>query len=230
MPSPFPGMDPYLEAPELFGDFRTSFVVQLMEAMNARLPVPYAAVVLRHFPAHLPADDSAAVPCSSYLEVRRRIDGEEQPAATIIVLDRSDKDEGEGRRRYSSRQLAAMTRGHLVEIDLLRGGTHATQAPLEMMQMFGPAYHVNLARFGTSVGHELYAGHLTASFPIIEVPLLPGDGPVALELQPVLDRTYDTGPYAGRIDYAGPVPPPELLPQQGAWVETMLKEKGLRSC
>lgn len=229
MSSPFPGMDPYLEDPALFGDFRTSFVGHLMEALTARLPVPYAAVVLCHFPAHLAADDPAAVPCPSYLEVRHRGDAGEQPVTTITVLDREDKDDGAGRHRYAGLQHAAMARGHLVEVDLLRGGTHATQAPIDMLEFFGPDYHINMTRFGSSEGHELYAGHLTASFPAVDVPLLPGDGTVSLELQPALARTYDAGLYAGRIDYTAPVPPPELRPLKAGWVETMLKEKGLRS-
>src|SRR4051812_30345607 len=41
MPSPFPGMDPYLEAPAVFPDFHNRFIAQLSEALNARLPAPY---------------------------------------------------------------------------------------------------------------------------------------------------------------------------------------------
>lgn len=41
MPSPFPGMDPYLEHPEFFPDLHDSLVIYLREALQPRLPKPY---------------------------------------------------------------------------------------------------------------------------------------------------------------------------------------------
>ena len=43
MPSPFPGMDPYLEHPERFPDLHDSMIIMLKEAVQARLPEPYYA-------------------------------------------------------------------------------------------------------------------------------------------------------------------------------------------
>jgi hypothetical protein len=43
MPSPFPGMDPYLEGPEIFPDFHDSMITYLREALQAHLPAPYFA-------------------------------------------------------------------------------------------------------------------------------------------------------------------------------------------
>jgi hypothetical protein len=40
MPSPFPGMDPYLESPAVWPDFHNRFIALLSEAMNAVLPSP----------------------------------------------------------------------------------------------------------------------------------------------------------------------------------------------
>lgn len=47
MASPFPGMDPYLEGPEIFSDFHDSFVAYLRETLLARLPEPYYAALGR---------------------------------------------------------------------------------------------------------------------------------------------------------------------------------------
>ncbi len=41
MPSPFPGMDPYLESPEFFPDFHDSLITYLRESLQATLPEPY---------------------------------------------------------------------------------------------------------------------------------------------------------------------------------------------
>lgn len=43
MPSPFPGMDPYLENPEIFPDFHDSVITYLREYLQACLPEPYFA-------------------------------------------------------------------------------------------------------------------------------------------------------------------------------------------
>lgn len=43
MPSPFPGMDPYLEDPDLWPEFHDRFASDLSAALNARLPPHYFA-------------------------------------------------------------------------------------------------------------------------------------------------------------------------------------------
>lgn len=48
MPSPFPGMDPYLEDPWLWPDFHLTFVVELRAELNRRLPSGYVALADRY--------------------------------------------------------------------------------------------------------------------------------------------------------------------------------------
>jgi hypothetical protein len=43
MPSPFPGMDPYLENPVLFPDLHDRMITYLSEALQGQLPEPYYA-------------------------------------------------------------------------------------------------------------------------------------------------------------------------------------------
>lgn len=45
MPSPFPGMDPFLEHPAIFPDFHDSFIPYLREHLQTRLPPPYFAAL-----------------------------------------------------------------------------------------------------------------------------------------------------------------------------------------
>jgi len=45
MPSPFPGMDPFLEHPDFFPDLHGRFHVYLSEALQDALPPPYFAVI-----------------------------------------------------------------------------------------------------------------------------------------------------------------------------------------
>lgn len=48
MPSPFPGMDPYLEDPWLWPDFHMTFAVGIRTELNRRLPKGYVALVDRY--------------------------------------------------------------------------------------------------------------------------------------------------------------------------------------
>ena len=48
MPSPFPGMDPYLEAPAFWSGFRATFIVHIRAALTGRLPQGYYADVEQH--------------------------------------------------------------------------------------------------------------------------------------------------------------------------------------
>src|SRR5437762_1799197 len=47
MPSPFPGMDPFLEHPEIFPDLHDSWNTYLREFIQAQLPPPYYALIGR---------------------------------------------------------------------------------------------------------------------------------------------------------------------------------------
>src|SRR5919197_4772217 len=43
MPSPFPGMDPYLEAPDIWPDLHEALAGEMRAELNLRLPQPYYA-------------------------------------------------------------------------------------------------------------------------------------------------------------------------------------------
>ena len=45
MPSPFPGMDPYLEHPAVFPGLHNRLIVVLSELLQAALPAPYYAEI-----------------------------------------------------------------------------------------------------------------------------------------------------------------------------------------
>ena len=53
--------------------------------------------------------------------------------------------------------------------------------------------------------------------------LLDGDPDVALDLQAVLDQTYEAGSYADRIDYGKPCVPP-LNPDDQAWADDRIRQ------
>ena len=48
MPSPFPGMNPYLEHPHFWPDFHATFIPALREALTAKVSPDYFVAVQEH--------------------------------------------------------------------------------------------------------------------------------------------------------------------------------------
>ncbi len=49
MPSPFPGMDPYIEQPSLWGDFHNNFATQIQAQLNSSIRPNYFARLIPYF-------------------------------------------------------------------------------------------------------------------------------------------------------------------------------------
>ena len=217
MPSPYPGMDPYLESPEVFPDFHHSFIICLREALQASLPVPYVARIGQRLWTESPHDEFR----EPFIEIHTRGEEGKRLVASIEVISLANKTPGEhGRELYRKKQKELLgSRVHLVEIDFLRGGEHATAVPLEAArEACGPFdYHVSVRPFDDLDTFHVYPIRLEDRLPPIAIPLLPGDPPVTLDLQAVFDRCYDAGPYAREVRYGVDAVIPPLDPDWAAW-------------
>jgi hypothetical protein len=270
MPSPFPGMDPFLEDPELFPDLHDRMVIHLSEAIQSRLPEPYYALTRRRVWLEMPqraiwpdvnvqrqnggapagqqggggtavATAPRSIPVvvpviqdeirQPYVDILLSENGAARLVASIEVLSPSNKTPGDhGREPYLQKQRELLdSNAHLVEIDLLRGGTHTTAVPLALaLPRTGPFdYHVCVHQFDRPAEFLVYPIRLEAVLPEIAIPLLPGVPPVLVDLQTVFDRAYDLGPYRRIVRYADGTPVPPLRPEQADWAAHLLREKGL---
>jgi hypothetical protein len=111
-----------------------------------------------------------------------------------------------------------------VEIDLLRAGEHTTAVPRRRLASAVDAfdYHVCTHHFDNLEDYFIYPLRLNEPLPEIDIPLLPGDPPVPLDLQAVFQRTYEAGPYEREIDYRQDAPVPPLTAQQQTWFRGLL--------
>jgi hypothetical protein len=171
------------------------------------------------------AADPVAEPWEEpYLEIQTA-DGERLVTA-IEVLSLSNKKAGDtGRTSYLQRQNEfRLGNVNLVEIDLLRGGTHTTAIPHARLRRIAPHfdYHICATVIGDPTLYHVKPFLLTDRLPMIVVPLDPGVPPVKVELQPLLDRAYDTGLYARRVKYDTKPPDPPLTPEQQEWAAAIL--------
>lgn len=281
MRSPFPGMDPFLEHPDIFPDFHDRFVTHLSEGLQARLPAPYVAALGRRawievseryigpdvqvsHPSHsgraaqppaaastapAPAEGTgqaagvavASPPRSRPVVVHVPHDERSEPFVEIFLgrgsqrrlvtcielLSWANKTPGEhGRDLYLRKQREVLgSKVHLVEIDLLRGGEHTTAVPRErLVRVAGEyEYHVSIHRFDNLEDYFVYPIRFNERLPEIGVPLWPGDGEVGLDLQAVLERTYEAGPYSREIDYAQDAPHPPIPTAWQPWLEAVLR-------
>jgi hypothetical protein len=149
----------------------------------------------------------------------------------IEVLSPSNKmANSPGRQLYVEKQRQLLqSQTHLIEVDLLRSGEHTVAPPHEELIRWGPwDYLVSLHRGGNKgERYEVWGIPLRQRLARIRVPLLGNDSDVVLDLQAVLDRCYDEGAYARRLDYRRqPVPP--LSQGEATWADTLLRQRGLR--
>ena len=110
----------------------------------------------------------------------------------IEILSRANKTPGNpGRELYVSKQREVLDgETHLVEIDLLRSGTHTSAIPRNLAEeQAGPFdYHISIHRFDTPQDFLIYPIRLEEPLPAIGIPLLPGDDDVSLDIQPLFNR------------------------------------------
>jgi hypothetical protein len=268
MPSPFPGMDPYLESRDWFPCLHDSLITFIMEALQRHLPEAYYAqasqrVWLEYSRRYVEPDVEvvrserrprrrnrqggvavAEIETSrpvlvrvetvehgpfkeSYVEVRRREGKKVRIVTAIEILSRSNKTLGNpGRELYVAKQREVLDgETHLVEIDLLRSGTHTSAVPRNLAEeQAGPFdYHISIHRFDKPQDFLIYPIRLEDQLPAIGIPLLPGDDDVSLELQPLFNQAYDAGPYRREVDYSKDKIAPRLRPEQAKWAARLIK-------
>jgi hypothetical protein len=165
----------------------------------------------------------------SYVEIRKRQGKSVRLVTSLELLSPSNKTIGNpGREQYVKKQREVLgTEENLVEIDLLRGGTHTTAVPREQAIAIGGTfdYHVSVHRFNRPNDYFIYPITLETPLRVIKIPLLPADSDVTLDLQMVFDQAYAAGPYTREVDYAeDPVVPP-LRPAQDRWLASFRKRR-----
>ena len=118
MPSPFPGMDPYLEGPDIWPDFHAAFACELSAFLNQHLPLSSYARLQRRLVRDGSLDDEPLR--HNYIEIR-------DPSrchhlVTLIeIVSPSCKHAGVSREAYCGKQREVLDGdASLIEIDLLR--------------------------------------------------------------------------------------------------------------
>lgn len=230
--SPFPGMDPYLESPDIRWDVHTSLMCSFAEQLAPQVrPTYFVDMKTRtvldrvsdrvedYIPEVVATDRSSmqtaaptpirmTVPLSCKvrlpaLYIRRAKD--KKVATAIELLSAITKRPGVERRKYIKRRESYVEAGvHFVEIDLLRS--------YPRMPFDGelPACDYVAMSYNADEGLACNVWPITVRhlLPVVPVPLLHPEPPVALDLQEAINFVYARDRYDLRIDYSQPAEPP----------------------
>jgi hypothetical protein len=141
----------------------------------------------------------------------------------IEFVSRSNKTPGPGRDLYRAKQDdTSRARANLVEVDLLRAGQPVTLVPPHLVPPASRTpYHASVRRGARPDELEYYPMPLRERLPAIKVPLRPTDADVALDLQALVDLSYERGRYDD-IDYGERLEPP-LSADDAAWARSVVE-------
>ncbi|HEV8061435.1 MAG TPA: DUF4058 family protein, partial [Gemmataceae bacterium] len=257
MASPFPGMDPYLEGarwpgfhhelateirrqltplllPRYYADTSTYFLVDTGEEVEiAQNIYPDVGVLEKTDRQHsksplaiaeAPVQLRLVLPHRrphSQIEIR---DLQKNRLVTAIEFLSPTNKRAPGRKQYLRKRLRILqSRAHLIELDLLRRGRR-----LPWSGNPPPAsYYVYLSRAEKRPEIGIWPLALPDRLPVIPVPLLNDDPAVPLDLQQAVNAVYDSCRYDLLLNY-GDGPDVPFASTEMAWVDQMLREKGIR--
>jgi hypothetical protein len=166
-----------------------------------------------------------------FVEIVVPTEDDETPDAVVTVVEvlspANKEPESEGRDEYQRKQRAVLaSEAHLLEIDLLRGGVHTValdDRPIRAIRPFDYVYCLH--RAGGS-RYECIPFTLREPLPPLVVPLLDDTPDLILDAAAVFRAAWQAGAY-GNFRY-GKDPKPALDAEDAAWLDALLREKGLR--
>ena len=229
MPSPFPGMDPYLESPKLWPAFQHQVLSCLYQILLPGLVDRYRARVGgRTYVAETVLFTSILREehAEEFIEIRNRSDG--RLVTLVEVVSPANKTAPAGRAAYlDKRKEAVAMRAGVVEIDLVLQGKPTLSYSRDGLPEYD--YAVTVTRSTAPDRYEIYTATLQKRLPKFKVPLAPDDRDALLDLQSAFARAYDLGTFASQVDYKG-APPPDvpLTDENRKWVDDLLKVQKLR--
>ena len=251
MRSPFPGMDPYLEAPAGWAGVHSRLINAISEDLADRI-MPAFLVTIEERVYLLEPEDGGRHPLVPDVLVVRGPEAGRTTAAAVItpptlieqlvdpevqesfieIRDRLSREVVATIEILSQRNKAPGTSGQEAFLRkraaVLQSGSHWIEIDLLRGGERPPDvrgrsdYYALLKRGGAAHPFEVWFCDLRDSLPTIAVPLRPQWPDVPLDLQDILTTVYRRGHYAELLPYNGPMPSPALNPADARWVAAQI--------
>ena len=227
MPSPFPGMDPYLEEDKLWPVFHHQFIACLYQILLPGLVDRYRARVCQRQYVTEQALFTSIVReehQEEYIEIRQRTDG--KLISLVETVSPTNKTTSTGRKSYLDKRHEGKQQGaNLVEIDLVLQGQPTLEYSRDNLPEWD--YAVTVTRSTQPERYEIYTATLQKRLPRFRLPLSPDDRDTVLDLQAAFARCYDQGGFAANIDYKR-APSVPLGDDDKRWLDELLKQQKVR--
>lgn len=227
MPSPFPGMDPYLEDEKLWPAFQHQLVAGLFQILLPGLVDRYRArVVQRCYSTEMPLFTSVIREqhTEEVIEIRQRTDN--RLITMIDVVSPTNKGTASGRGAYlDTRRQARAQNASLVEIDLVLKGEPMLDYSRDGLPDWD--YAVTVTRSNQPERYEIYTATLQKRLPRFKMPLALDDRDTVVDLQTTFARCFDQGSFGQQIDYRKD-PPAVTLDEDRTWVNEVLIQAKIR--
>ena len=225
MPSPFPGMDPYIEAPDVWSDFHGGLAAEIRRDLNQRLRPRYVARMVPYVTYEQIELGPQELPLRLYSVEIHAAETMELVTAIEILSPVNQRRSHDAYHEYQRKRRDLLrSSAHLLEIDLLRGGE---RPPLERPVPPAP-YYVTLSRVGERPKVKVWPVQLWDRLPVLPVPLREPDPDAPLDLGALVAALYEHGGYDMLIDYRRPPPPPKLSEAEANWLDEQLQKQGQR--
>jgi hypothetical protein len=228
MPSPFPGMDPFLEDEKTWPAFHHQMIASLYQALLPGLVERYRARIgMRTFTTEEPLFTSMIRQdhTEEVIELRHRTDGR---LITLIDLPSPiNKKLAQGRAAYLETRKGARNQGAgVVEIDLCLQGQPLLDYNREGLPEWD--YAVTVTRSTQPDRFEIYTSTLAKRLPRFKVPLAADDRDTVLDLQVCFARAFENGGFGPSIDYAKD-PPHKSDESKLKTIDDWLKQASVRN-
>lgn len=224
----FPGMNPYLEAPDLWPEVHTWLIVQLARTLNPLLQPKYRAAVEQRVytdsllvgipgvsvvkqPRPQPDTPKPTATLSQPItvslpmpeEVREtyleiRQMGTGQVVTVVEVLSPKHKRPGEGLAQYRAKRLKVLES----QSHLVEIDLLRAGDPQPMAGGVASDYRILVSRAQRRPRAELYPFNLREAIPQFPLPLQPGDAEPAIDLHLLLQEIYTAAALDAVIDYS----------------------------
>lgn len=254
MPSPFPGMDPYLEDPVGWPDVHVRLIVAISRLLTAQVAPDFYVRVEQRVSIVGPDDPERRVIVPDlYLARSTALPGQQSRAGAeistptlVTVLEELELREHYVEIYDARNRAVVATLEVLSPVNKAGGSKQAAFLAKRRAVMGSPAhwieidllragerppevagksdYYTLLKRGDRPGPFEVWYRNLRDALPTIAVPLRPPFADVPLDLQVALDTAYAEARYDDQLDYSSIPPAPPLPPPDQTWVAARVAE------
>ncbi len=249
MPSPFPGMNPYLERATAWESLHTDLIVAIKAQIAAQLPPEYVIRTENRVYIHEPPVERRFVGSADLGIIRPPTTSTDRTAtieapARVTILDAVDV------RQVRFLTIRDRDGNDLITVIELLSPTNKYAGPdreqyltkrREILRSRSHFVEIDLLRGGPRMPPDelptcdycaivsrveerpeagVWPWRLRDPIPLLPIPLRPTDADARLDLKAAIDQVYDVGRYGNYI-YSGP-PEPRLAPDDAAWAAAFI--------